>query len=77
MRPEGNRLSVVGLPIVAAKRLLAAESLNHNRAVPEFLPLSEHALRTTNLTLSVLPGENGSHFGTDPSRFSVPSSILS
>jgi hypothetical protein len=51
---------------------LAAESSNHNRAVQEFLLLPEHALRTNNLTLSVSPGENGSHFGTDPSRFPVP-----
>src|SRR2546426_12575484 len=43
-----RRKYVVGLPIVASKRLFAAESLNQSRAAPEFFPLPMHALRTYN-----------------------------
>ena len=53
-----RRKYVVGLPIVASKRLFAAESLNQSLAAPEFFPLPMHALRTYNLTLTVSPDWN-------------------
>jgi hypothetical protein len=53
-----RRKYVVGLPIVASKRLLATLSLNHSLAVPEFLPLPVQALRTYNLMLTVSPDWN-------------------
>src|ERR1051326_1678850 len=43
--------------MVASKRLLATESLNHSRAEPEFFPLPTQALRIRSLILRVSPGE--------------------
>src|SRR5882724_8022495 len=56
-RPERRKYKRATPPMVAAKRLFAAASLNHNLAVPALCPLLA-AILTLNLTLSTSPVRN-------------------